>query len=476
MDPADSTLSFPFGELPDEVLLVIISVFDITRGFLQDDAAEAERQMDNKLIAQTLHSLTLTCRRFAAIATPRLYECFIQDRHNTGAGTCFLRTLVEKPALAPCIQYVEDHLIHSHVAHVGRKNAPVELDSTEVVQKQMKLVATANWNLPDMDSILQHNDGLPSHIWDFTSSQNVQRLLWAHLNLEMRGQPKHFAIIAIVLLAKNLCEFAASSPRQSLIRILTFKRFQDSGFRRLWLKIAGSDTRNSWDLSISNKSGLPVTSIQKFLLRYHANMQIGVEGDMGFDELSFDIENMRPQGLYAMVVSSSSLKHFSCRWKSVPERLVGSLWHQPNLETLRQILSKYTTSLESLKIFTLDREPGFGEIFGITPWHSLPQFTSLKHLHVPALMIWQSPKTWNNPDPQLASILPESLETLTLEINWVDETEEALYKFLSGCSDSRRSLVKIELICIPISKAVADGLVDAYKEKGFKLSLPVSTA
>jgi hypothetical protein len=130
MDPADSTLSFPFGEFPDELLLLIISDFEITRGFLQDVAAEAERPMGNKLTVQTLHSLTLTCRRFAAIATSRFYECFIQDRHDTGAGTCLLRTLMEKPALAPCIQYIEDHSIYSNIM---QKDAPVEVGPTDVM-------------------------------------------------------------------------------------------------------------------------------------------------------------------------------------------------------------------------------------------------------------------------------------------------------------------------------------------------------
>jgi hypothetical protein len=270
-----------------------------------------------------------------------------------------------------------------------------------------------------MDSILQHNDGLPPHMWIFTGSQQLQGFLWHHLNLEMRGQPKHFAIIAIVLLAENLCEFAARLPRESLIRILTFKRFpQDCGLRRLWFKKAEPDARNSWDLSISNKSGLPVASIKKFLLRCYAEMRIDVEDDMGFDELSLDIDKMHPHRLYSQVLSSNSLKHFSCRWK--PKSLRGRQsdlpWHRPNLETLREDLGRFTTSLESLKI-TIDRQPDFGETFDIAPWHSLPQFTSLKHLHIPALMIWESPKTWNNPDPRLASLLPISLETLSLEIN-----------------------------------------------------------
>jgi hypothetical protein len=199
---------------------------------------------------------------------------------------------------------------------------------------------------------------------------------------------------------------------------------------------------------------------------------------MGFDELSLDIDKMHPHRLYSQVLSSNSLKHFSCRWK--PKSLRGRQsdlpWHRPNLETLRENLGRFTTSLESLKIITIDRQPDFGETFDIAAWHSLPQFTSLKHLHVTALVIWQSPKTWNNPDPRLASLLPVSLETLSLEIDWVDETEEALYEVLYSCSDSQRNLVKIELICTPILKAVADGLVGAYKEKGFKLSLPISTA
>jgi hypothetical protein len=40
MDPADSNLSFPFGEFPGELLLVIIPDFEITRGFLQDAAGQ----------------------------------------------------------------------------------------------------------------------------------------------------------------------------------------------------------------------------------------------------------------------------------------------------------------------------------------------------------------------------------------------------------------------------------------------------
>jgi hypothetical protein len=68
---------------------------------------------------------------------------------------------MEKPALAPCIQYIENHLFHSNIT---QKDAPVEVNPTDVMQQQRKLVATASWSLPDMDSILQHNDGLPSHL------------------------------------------------------------------------------------------------------------------------------------------------------------------------------------------------------------------------------------------------------------------------------------------------------------------------
>lgn len=65
------------GEMPDELMLAIVSHLEIARGCNPEPSQEEERQIDNKLILKSLHSLTLTSRKLAHITTLFLYTNFI---------------------------------------------------------------------------------------------------------------------------------------------------------------------------------------------------------------------------------------------------------------------------------------------------------------------------------------------------------------------------------------------------------------
>ncbi|KAF2262052.1 hypothetical protein CC78DRAFT_535112 [Lojkania enalia] len=106
MDPADESLPFGIGQLPDELLLDIIHRVTPIRGFLSYQSSEQSRKKENRCRLSGLRSLTLTSQKLHLITHPILYQAFIQF-HPSLRTHFFLRTILKKPSLASHIQYIE---------------------------------------------------------------------------------------------------------------------------------------------------------------------------------------------------------------------------------------------------------------------------------------------------------------------------------------------------------------------------------
>lgn len=61
MNSANQVLPCPIGDLPDELLIAIVSHLEIKRGPIVETEAEANRQKGNTSTVRDVHALTLTC-------------------------------------------------------------------------------------------------------------------------------------------------------------------------------------------------------------------------------------------------------------------------------------------------------------------------------------------------------------------------------------------------------------------------------
>ena len=104
--------------LPDELILQIVSTFKAVRSeqpqsqAFRNKTEEKGRQRQNRLHQAVLSSLSLTSQKFNRISTPILYSSFIGSTtiHGVGLLRSFLATVMARPDLGNCIEYVENRL------------------------------------------------------------------------------------------------------------------------------------------------------------------------------------------------------------------------------------------------------------------------------------------------------------------------------------------------------------------------------
>jgi hypothetical protein len=140
---------------------------------------------------------------------------------------------------------------------------------------------------------------------------------------------------------------------------------------------------------------------------------------------------------------------------------------------LRKALIKFTGCLESLTINTLDSEWQVSDNTDIPALGSLRAFTVLKDLDVSGIVLFGD---CDEPDPaslQLASILPESLERLNVEMEWDTDIEDALHALLPHCSFSLPNLKKIKCTWRPAPRVIAEYLMEAFRDVDVELILSV---
>lgn len=144
------------------------------------------------------------------------------------------------------------------------------------------------------------------------------------------------------------------------------------------------------------------------------------------------------------------------------------------LPLLGQVLLQFEHCLESLTIDTLDCTWPIDIDSDVLPLGSLRNFRLLKHLDVSGLVLLGDYDTATK--PALSSILPASLETLKIEIEWDDEIEEVLYAYASDCASFQPALRSIECSWRPAPKTIAERLILSYKNIGVDLVLDITSS
>jgi hypothetical protein len=464
MNSANDALGPPFGELPDELILLVLSHLEVQRGFILDPALEAERQADNARTVGALHSLTLTCRRLAGIATPYLYTNFIQTIRHLGATACLLRTLADNPGLARYIKYVEDLTIDPHKSMGNRLHSQMNME------KLRNLVDPVECADSDVTLQFSFQNFFP---WDDPQLASWEQpgSIWRQLDTARDRFPHVSAMVMLLLLADNISEFAShhSTP---LTTALTFRSFSSGGLQKVWFK---GNFWSPYNMSLATVSTSSQTnSLQRFLRPRFAASKVSPDDDIDLMELSFDIFDIDMRELCEKVASCRSLTAFSWRWvsalpdfKNLPPEL------SIDLPLLGQALQKFATTLESLRIDTQECVWPTSLNMDVSAMGSLRNFTSLIHLEVSALVLWGDYDAGDYNDPPLSTLLPESLETLDLKVEWDDQIEEVLYALLPECSRLLPNLRRFECTWRPAPRHVAEYLVDSYRDVGVELVLDV---
>jgi len=480
MEAANANERCPLDEMPEEILVAVIACLQITRGFLPDPCHEEQRQMENRMVVKSLHSLTMTCRKLARVTTPFLYQSFIQTWTNLNATWRLLRTFIHNPELAQHLQYLENHTTRPQGDKGNMRYDGLDLD------KLTHLLATANWDVLDMFTPYQRNCSSKSLKWTFSDSEQLESYLWGNFNL-MKAYNSHlFAKIVLISLADNLSE-VATIRYGNLTTPLAWKQVRH-GLKTFWLK-----HNNHLHFAIDRfeaKSGANTSAIQDYLRLAYSSRVVGdylkrryppfQTGTVGveLDGISFDIYDCEMHYVEKNLHFCRLLRQFTCRWVGHPllkpgQAHPGRPTRVIELPVLRQALSTFTTCLEYLTIDTLDSEWQVNDNTDIPAIGSLRDFTALKNLDVSGIVLFGD---YDAPHPaslRLASMLPESLEHLNIDIEWDDDIEEALHVLLPECSSLLPNLKKIRCTWRPAPKIIADYLVEAFQDIGVELILSV---
>lgn len=467
---------YGIGALPTELLHLILSHLEIIRVPRPDRASEVDRQTHNSQIQKALHSLTLICRRFAAITTPYLYRTVIHSPHNPHAALSLLLTLCEQPKLAQNIEYIE---------YSFRKNKPLgpnDCYSQDQLDWIQDVIARAKWTVAGVDQMYYRNK-VRGHFdaWEFTEAdgESTQYWLW-NMIWQARDKNQHlFALMAIMMLAANLTEIAA--PRTRALGILAFKTtLFNTGLQRLCF--FGDPRRQNHIVVRKNSLPEQAHALETFLLRhlhlsYFDPNQRARFAEVHLDDLSLDVFDTGMDAVVDDIKLCTSLRSLSCRWREFESR-------RPNpppspqdlsLPLLGEALRSFEHSLQRLTIDTLECAWLVDMESDIPPLGSLRSFTVLKHLDVSGLVLFGDYITAVRPDVALSSILPISLESLNVKIEWDDEIEEVLYAYLSDCALFQPALKSIECSWRPAPKTIAEHLIYSYEEIGVKLTLAIAS-
>jgi len=480
MQAANGAERCSLDEMPEEILVAIIAYLDISPGFLPDPEHEEQRQMKNILVVRSLHSLTMTCRKLTRITAPFLYKSFIQTWTNLDATWFLLRTLIRNPELAQHLQYLENHTTRPQEDEGSMGYEGIGSD------KLTHMVATANWDGLDMFTPYQRDCSSKSLEWTFTDSEELECCLWGALNFTKTYDSHLFAMIALISLADNLSE-VATIPYGNLTTALAYKHFH-GGLRTLWFK--RSESGRFAMGTFRAKSGVHTDALRGCLRlaysssrsgdysrRHISDLQTGTI-NAELESISLDIYDHGMSRIVDTLNTCQTLGRFSCRWVGHPALILGQAHPgRPcriiDLPKLRPGLSRFTACLQDLTIDTLDSEWQVNVNTDVAAIGSLRDFIALKNLDVSGIVLFGD---YDAPHPaslRLASMLPESLEHLNIDIEWDDDIEEALHVLLPECSSLLPNLKKIRCTWRPAPKIIADYLVEAFQDIGVELILSV---
>lgn len=432
-------------ELPDELILEIFDYLTPIRGFLPSTDPEAERSTENSERIKSLHSLTLTCQRLQALVTPFLYRSFIHRAEDWYAIPLFLRTALEKPTLLRHVQYIETKFRDT--------KTPEPNDAFPVAQwSQIELALDpSRWNMP-----------------------------WPPLAFAVcgRGGPGRTSskcrksVSYIIDKAEKLVDLAMDYADIYILGLYD-SPMTHQALRRIWLR-GPIDHYGDSDVFIASKDFRDTNPVMQYLQgeerKWHHPQRF-----VSIDEIVLDNCNMKPEEISLFLAQFTSLTNFTCRWTSHRSFSEEDLEWGPgpsriDLGLLHRDLSYFKGSLERLVLDTLESTWQVSMDEDIPTIGSLHDFTALKHLDVSGLVLWSDDDDTIE-HPPLALILPESLETLTVHVEWDDYVEESLIGLSRDCQSLLPHLKSIDCSWRPAPGEMADVLTAMFKDANVELKL-----
>jgi hypothetical protein len=459
------------GELPDELLVAIVSRLTVERGYLPDTTAEEERRSNNAVTISSLHALTLCCRKFKAIATPFLYQCIIRTERFMAF---LLPTLLQNPHLGRYIQYVEittpKRSLMSDTAEMATWNLLEGFDQPTRDQYSA-VMKGARWIVPEhefvTDITVQAEQSSPTYNLSRISEPTLRKIQ------EMTRSTTQDSLVVLLALADNLQDVAiANNISKCKTIILALRHYHKPNiFRRLWIcseyyeGCRGYLLRHMC-LDAEDPSGSLAHYLCSLIMPETMFYELGLCPAM--EEVSFTIQDVSRGLIESHLRGCASLKVFSCQWQWTDKFSPG---YSADLPSIHRSLSRFRSSLTRLTIDTTESAWRVDLDPFIPALGSLRGFNVLAYVDVDALVLWGQGDFWEQ--APLSQLLPESLEHLILKTEWDEDIEDKLDQLSSECTTSLPNLKRVECTWRPAPGFIADLLIDAFHSAGVDLKLDV---
>jgi len=428
MDPPHPCSHSHLEDLPNELILEIVACLLPIRGFFSSPEPEEGRRSENASRTKTLHGITLTSRRLNALASPLLYHSFILPAAGWNL-LLFLRTVKERPETAHRLRYVEMQDGHFRGA-------------------------------------------MGSHTWSVWADLRA----WACL-LHSQGLNVFDSCVNVLFrLTNNIVELALEGlySQMHYISTLEFARLRQLSLKRFYLpryavQAYPAPLVHTVDLTISaapvaNHSPVSTYICQLYALCGPRDIDPCQQVDpLGIFDVTLDNCDLEQDQIDVLFQRIHSLRQFTCRWRD----------RTPiNLLRLRQALRRFCHSLDYLELDTLESRWQVTLDEDIPTIGNLRDFTVLKHLNVSGLVLWSDNDTVEH--PPLASMLPPSLETLAIQVEWDDYVEDSLMTLSQDAPSQLPNLKTIDCLWQPASVEMAPLLTDMFTAVGISLSLSIA--
>lgn len=367
-----------------------------------------------------------------------------------------LQTLFRRPELCQHIRYIESQ---------GRF-----LDELEPCTQEW----TTAYKMTDFDGSI-YRQYLSNKKWAIDSKHTILRGLAVKRPTSPYAYDRgvvhlHQAALCLIAVAQNLAEVVII-PHSNRLYLLACKRYHPgNGLRTLWLHTPTS-LLCRYDATPS-----PMNDPIARLLQYE--QRVDNERTKAFvemDAISLDSENINESTIRKLLEPFVSLKRFECRWRSLEPVLARSTPSNDDtgidLPAFRSVLLALKDSLETLTIDTMDATCQVDMDEDIPPFGSLREFTALKHLNVSGLVLFGDCMGLDY--PRLSVILPESLETLSIKMEWDDDIADALYNLFEDYSTVPTQLRVVECAWRPAPRMNAELLIAEFKSIGVQLILDI---
>jgi hypothetical protein len=412
-------------DLPNELVLEILACLLPIRGFLSSPESEAGRCKENGRRLKALHGLTLASRWFNVLSTPLLYQSFVQTAGDWSL-LFFLRTAKESPETVHRLQYVEMRDCYLRM---------------------------------EMDSHLEP-------IW-------ADLKVWAGVS-HIRGLSTLDCIVSILFsLTIDIVELALEGFYYIYLchaAIPKLARLQRLSMQRLHLPQHGPLISQHQDVDLTVAAPLvanhsPVSTylghMQAFS-PFQGHRRLDAEA-IGMFDMTLDNCSLSQYHIDGLLQGLSSLRQFTCRWRDITPI---------DLPRLRQALGRFCHSLEHLELDTLESGWQVTLDEDIPTIGDLRDFSVLKHLDVSGLVLWTDDDMAEH--PPLASILPRSLETLAIQVEWDDYVEDSLMALSRDAASQLPNLRTIDCSWRPASAEITPLLTDMFAIVGIVLKLGIA--